>query len=101
MSLFGLLKTRAAIRLGDVSYGIYLLQGLILGAVFRPHFSRTWDQSSVLGHWVLCLVCGVLLIAVATATHMWIERPGILAGKWVVKILKAKMQRYPMLRWLS
>jgi peptidoglycan/LPS O-acetylase OafA/YrhL len=100
-SVFGLLKTRPAIRLGDVSYGIYLLQGLALGFIFRPHFSRVRDLGSPLNHWVLCLVCALFLICVATVTHVWIERPGILAGRWVGNALKARVKQYPRLHWLG
>jgi len=91
-SLFGLLKTRPAIRLGDVSYGIYLLQGLALGLIFRTSFSRRHDLGSPFDHWMLCLACAVLLVGVATATHVWIERPGILVGKRVATALRRRWE---------
>jgi len=100
-SLFGLLKSRPAIRLGDVSYGIYLLQGLALGLIFRPHFSRVRDLESPFDHWVLCLMCAVFLVCVATVTHVWIERPGILAGRWFGTALKERVKRHPRLHWIG
>ena len=85
-SLFGLLTTRAAIRLGDVSYGIYLLQGLVLIAVFETPFSRVHEVTSPLTHWLLTLTCSVVLVLLATLMHVWIERPGVALGRHVVRL---------------
>jgi peptidoglycan/LPS O-acetylase OafA/YrhL len=41
-TLFGLLVSRPAKRLGDVSFGIYLLQGLVMAAVFGTKQSRVY-----------------------------------------------------------
>jgi peptidoglycan/LPS O-acetylase OafA/YrhL len=89
-SLFGLLRTRAAIRLGDISYGIYLLQGLALALVFRQPWSRAHDLVSPVDHWLLALGSAVLLVCVATATHVWIERPGIAAGEKIAQRLRRR-----------
>ena len=70
VSIFGLLTSRAAVRLGDISFGIYLLQGLLLGAVLRWPSSVRLDRSSALGHWLLTLLSLILLISVATVTHL-------------------------------
>ncbi len=80
-TLFGLLVTRAARRLGDISYGLYLLQGLAMDAVFRPRFVRAFALSSPLHHWLLGMVSCVFLLVLATAAHVWIERPGIALGR--------------------
>jgi peptidoglycan/LPS O-acetylase OafA/YrhL len=85
----GLLVSRPAIRLGDVSYGIYLLQGLVLAAVFRSSFVRGVTSSPVL-NWSLTLIAGILLIAVATAGHVIVERPGIALGKYVSSTIQAR-----------
>lgn len=84
-SLWGLLTSRPAIRLGDISYGIYLVQGLVLAAVYRP--LRGFAVSSPWHHWFLALVSLLLLALVATATHVWIERPGIALGRRVAAAL--------------
>ena len=84
-TVFGLLASRAARRLGDVSYGIYLLQGLVLALVLRP--LRAASLASPVQHWALVLVCAALLVVLATATHALVERPGIALGKRVAAVL--------------
>lgn len=79
-SLFGLLVSRPARRLGDVSFGIYLLQGLVLAGAFAAPQVRSFALSSALGHWFVVGCSGLVLISVATVTHAVIERPGIDAG---------------------
>ena len=80
-TVFGLLTSRPAIRLGDVSYGIYLLQGLVLAAVLRPAPLRAFALASPAGHWSLVLLACVSLVAVATVAHVGIEQPGIALGR--------------------
>jgi peptidoglycan/LPS O-acetylase OafA/YrhL len=84
-SFFGLLTSRPARRLGDVSYGIYLLQGLVLTVVFLNDRARDIALRSPLGHWSMVLLCAMLLVIIATATHVVIERTGIDIGKRVGK----------------
>jgi peptidoglycan/LPS O-acetylase OafA/YrhL len=89
-SLFGLLTGRPARRLGDVSYGIYLLQGLVFTLVFSSAWARSIALSSPLGHWSMVLLCATLLVALATATHVLIERPGIELGKLIAQALNKR-----------
>ena len=89
-NLFGLLQSRPALRLGDISYGIYLLQGFALAAAFRPSPLRALDLSSPLFHWLLTLLASVLTVVLATIAHVWIERPGIAVGKALVKRWRLK-----------
>jgi peptidoglycan/LPS O-acetylase OafA/YrhL len=80
-SLFGLLTTRAARRLGDISYGIYLLQGLVFAAVFGIGRGRDFALASVPGYWMVIALCALLLLVLATVMHLIVERPGIELGK--------------------
>lgn len=100
-SLFGVLTTRPARRIGEISYGIYLLQGLALMVVFRPPaFARLALAAPEL-HWLLLLVAMVLLIAVATAAHVLIEYPGIRLGRRVADGLRgrsAPLAAQPLIR---
>ena len=92
-SLFGLLVSRPARRLGDVSYGIYLLQGLILAAMLRPAFPRRLDALNPAAHWGLAFLCVGVLVVFATATHAYIELPGVWLGKRVNKAFARVVQR--------
>ena len=82
-TLFGLLTCRPARRLGDVSYGIYLLQGLVLFAVFQASGLKEFALSSALRFWSCGLASCVLLVLLATLAHVAIEGPGIQLGRRV------------------
>lgn len=81
-TLFGLLLTRPARRLGDVSYGIYLLQGPVLLLAFSFPALRVASAASPAVHWSLAAIAAAALTAFATLTHSLVERPGIQAGRW-------------------
>jgi len=83
--IFGLLVSRAAIRLGDISYGTYLLQGLVLYSIFSISAMRHFAFSSPVAYWIVLLCCAVLLIIIATIAHAGIEKPGINFGKSLIK----------------
>lgn len=80
-SFFGLLTTRAARRLGNASYGIYLLQGLVLTLAFSFARVRSVALASAIGHWSMVLLCGVVLVGISAAAHIGIERTGIALGR--------------------
>jgi peptidoglycan/LPS O-acetylase OafA/YrhL len=82
-TLFGLLLTRPAKRLGDISYGIYLLQGPVLFLAFAPPAARSAATESAWCHWIVVMIAVLALVMLATATHALIERPGIRAGQWL------------------
>ena len=80
-NLFGILSARASVRLGNISYGIYLLQGPVFAAVSSFSFIRALDMRSPLGHVAVTMLEALALMALATCTHVWIERPGIALGR--------------------
>jgi peptidoglycan/LPS O-acetylase OafA/YrhL len=84
-SLFGLLRTRSAHRLGHVSYSIYLLQGIVLTLVFSAGPVRDKALGSAPLFWATVAACAVLLVALAAAVYVLVERPGIAAGKRLVR----------------
>ena len=83
-TVFGLLLTRPARRLGDISYGIYLLQGPVLLLAFSLPGLQAAAVASPELHWTLVAIAALALIAFATLTHGLVERPGIEAGRWVL-----------------
>lgn len=97
-TVFGLLTCRPARRLGDISYGIYLLQGLALAVVFRPGPLRAIALASPAYHWLLVLLCMLLLIVAATAAHVLVERPGIALGRRVAALFERGEQPSAKLR---
>jgi peptidoglycan/LPS O-acetylase OafA/YrhL len=90
---FGLLTTRAALRLGNISYGIYLLQGLVLTTLL----SFSWVRHRVLAtparYWAFAFFAGIALMVFATAAHVGIERPGIRLGSRVAENLAFRIRR--------
>jgi peptidoglycan/LPS O-acetylase OafA/YrhL len=89
--LFGLLSSAASRMLGEMTYSIYLLHGLLLSFVFQwvvgiPELA-TW---SVTAHWCLVLVVSIPLILVGYASHRWIEAPAQAAAPTVTAWLKRK-----------
>jgi peptidoglycan/LPS O-acetylase OafA/YrhL len=88
-TLFGLLLTRPARRLGDISYGIYLLQGPVLLLAFGlPALGAASEKSPAI-HWGLVAIAVAALTGFATLTHGLVERPGIQAGRWASRRLAA------------
>jgi peptidoglycan/LPS O-acetylase OafA/YrhL len=79
--IFGLLLTQPARRLGNISYGIYLLQGAVLTAASSIGKVRALDLTSPVDHWLVSLAEALTLIALATLAHRFIERPAIDLGR--------------------
>ena len=85
-SLFGLLNSKGARVLGECSFGVYVLHGIVLDVLFvdlRPVLSQM--QTPVLV--VLLPVVMVVAALVAAAAHMVVERPMIRAGKQLARRL--------------
>jgi peptidoglycan/LPS O-acetylase OafA/YrhL len=80
-SLFGLLKLKAAQRLGHISYGIYLIQGIPMTLLFWQQGFRNWAVGSALHYWLALLICAGTLCIVASVTYALIERPFIEIGR--------------------
>lgn len=94
-SVFGLLNWRASKRLGEISYGIYLLQGLVLYAFLRPHSLRTFALGSASAYWALVLLAALTLITSALIAHVVIEKPGIRAGRRIALALNPPSPAQP------
>jgi peptidoglycan/LPS O-acetylase OafA/YrhL len=78
--LWRLLRLPGLLWLGDISYSVYLLHGLLLWTVFQhglPH-ALAISAPVYLG---ASLVNGVVLVLAASAVFLVVERPAILAGK--------------------
>lgn len=80
-SFFGLLHSRAALVLGEISFGIYLLHGIVLFAIYA--FGRGLLAGLPVGTVAMLVpVIAAPFVVLASATaHLWIELPGMEAGK--------------------
>jgi peptidoglycan/LPS O-acetylase OafA/YrhL len=95
-TLFGLLGTRAAQRLGTISYSLYLMQGLVLTGVWALAPVAAIAQSSPTAHWGVGMVGAGLLVLVAAAGYVAVERPGIALGRRVAqRIVQRRWRRLP------
>jgi peptidoglycan/LPS O-acetylase OafA/YrhL len=84
-SVFGLLTSTPATRLGNISYSIYLMQGLVLTMVFSIVPLKNFATTSALNYWTIGMVCLFTLLICATLGYLFIERPGIALGKYLVR----------------
>jgi peptidoglycan/LPS O-acetylase OafA/YrhL len=81
-TLFGALRPRSIRWLGEISYSTYLLHGFVLWVLVQrlpPILHLDVRQA-----WVflpLLAVCSCLLIFISSLTYLYIEKPGINAGK--------------------
>lgn len=81
-SVFGLFTCPTSRLLGELTYGIYLLHGLLLFVLFR--FVIGFDaaaQLSPLAHWAVVLACVPLLLGITWLTFRCVEQPGIAWGR--------------------
>ncbi|KVJ77107.1 hypothetical protein AWS24_07850 [Enterobacter asburiae] len=75
-NLFGLLITKAAIRLGAISYSLYLTQGLILFPVIIHLQTKNKLELNI--HTFIILALSYLAICILSSfTYHFIERPFI------------------------
>ena len=78
LSGLGFLKSRPALWLGDISYGIYLIHGLIvwltLSALKKYNLLAGID---LLEYSVIILICGGLVTAIASLSFAFVERPAL------------------------
>jgi len=77
-TMFGTLTNRAARALGDITYSIYLLHGIILFVAFR--FIVGFDRArelSVLAHWTVVLLLAPLVVGMSWFTFHAIEQPAM------------------------
>lgn len=81
-TLFGLLSNPGALLLGQISYSVYLLHGVLLYVSF--HFIPGLPdlvKDSFWHFWIIIMLLTIVLITLCTLTFYFIEKPGIQAGK--------------------
>jgi peptidoglycan/LPS O-acetylase OafA/YrhL len=83
VTLFGLFARQAAHRLGNISYGIYLLHPLILVVALHLPGVQALVLGAPGGEWAFAIGVALVVVALATLCHVVIERPGIEMGRSV------------------
>jgi len=84
-SIFGILKLRAAILLGELSYSIYLLHGILLYLVFTHWKLVDIRLLEIEAYQGFMPVISVLIVLVSMATYLLIEKKSIDCGNAVRK----------------
>ncbi|RYF20980.1 MAG: acyltransferase, partial [Oxalobacteraceae bacterium] len=91
---FGLLRHPAASVLGEISFSVYLLHGILLSLFFvEGHTLTDALPTALLPLWLPILSAVIVLLA--SVTYLAIERPAIRMGVRIARNL-AKKRRSPM-----
>jgi peptidoglycan/LPS O-acetylase OafA/YrhL len=88
-SIWGLLRTRGALVLGESSYSIYLLHGILL-SLFFIDAARITRAVSTQQLPLLLPFLALVLIGFAALTFLFIERPAIRLGARIVRYWKVR-----------
>jgi peptidoglycan/LPS O-acetylase OafA/YrhL len=92
--VFGILTMPASKALGDLSYSLYLLHGIVLYVFFKLVIGlNDAKQLSATGHWLIILIMTLVLITLCTATYRAIERPAMNSTDSVVDWIRKKRRR--------
>ncbi|AXJ02920.1 acyltransferase [Pseudomonas fluorescens] len=92
-NLFGALKPRSIRWLGEISYSTYLLHGFVLWLmVQRLPLLLHLDARETWVYLPLIAACTCLLILISSATFLYIEQPGMNAGKKVVRWIRQRQK---------
>ena len=78
-TVFGLLETNAAKILGDISYSIYLLHGIVLYCLFHVFYPTT-----LFGHWTIAAIAILCTILISSVTYAKVEK--VFMGRAVLKL---------------
>ena len=92
-TLFGALTLRSIRWMGEISYSTYLLHGFLIWLMIqRVPLSLPFDTKEPLTFVMLAALCCCLLIIISSLTFLYIEKPGMEAGKKVVRWLRQRTQ---------
>lgn len=80
-TMFGFFKSKASVFLGEISYSIYLLHGLIIYIPFSVMHIIDLNKLTLLQYEYTMPILIILIILLSTITHITVELPGIRYGK--------------------
>lgn len=88
-SVFGGLDCALSRYLGEVTYSIYLLHGLLLFILFKLLPLSSWAATlPAFVHWLLVATVSPLLVIVSGCTYMLIEEPAIRSTDRALQVLR-------------
>lgn len=88
-NLFGILDNRAARALSTVSYGIYLMHGLVLYLVITHCFDAQTRQSlTEPQYWLVIFACTPIIVGLSALSWYWIEWPAIKSTSKLANFLR-------------
>ncbi len=91
-SLGGALRLRGALVLGECSFGIYLLHGIVLNLLFVSGGGLHADWSLAMLP-LLLPIAAVIVVLVTATTFLLIERPFMRAGRTLARWLAGRRER--------
>nr|WP_160250651.1 acyltransferase [Mixta theicola] len=90
-SLFGLLSNKGTTRLGEVSYSIYLMQGIIFYTLFKiVSINGVKIEIFSISYYACSFIAFLLLTSISVLTFRFIEKPAMELG---YKLTSAKKHR--------
>jgi peptidoglycan/LPS O-acetylase OafA/YrhL len=80
-SMFGIFSSRPAVWLGDISYGIYLIHGLVIWIALNAG-GQIFDISStsLVDYFSLVLLITLTVLLLASASYVKLERPILMSA---------------------
>ena len=75
-SLCGILNTKSAIWLGDISYGIYLIHGMVVWlTLWALKYSGRIDEIGIFSYWLTVLLMSAAVVLLASLSYSMMEKP--------------------------
>lgn len=93
--LYGLFSLRSSIVLGEISYSIYLLHGIVLYVIFTIIKPIEFSEYKINDFIFLMPLISVLIVIISAATFLLIEKPSINFGRKLILKFPLFMKRVP------
>lgn len=79
--MFGLLRLKSSIFLGEISYGIYLMHGIVLYVFFTFSINDITSLVEFTGYRLFMPIVAALTVIISTFTYLLIEKPALTLGR--------------------
>lgn len=88
-SVFGILTNQLSRKLGEITYSIYLLHGIVLYLIFSVFIGEdASSQFSLVEFWVIIISITPLVIAISALSFRFIEYPSIKKSSVLANLIK-------------